>query len=358
MTTEDKRFSTRLQEALLVPALAVGAGLLVGAVFILMAGRNPLTAYGALLYAVAGEPRMFGETLVSVTPLILTGLASALAFRCGLFNIGAEGQYLLAQVAAVWAGYSLSLPGWLHPGVAMLSGMAAAAVWAAIPGLLKAYRNVHEVINTIMLNYIALALCNYLLHAFMKDPGGVSGAATPPVRPTAQLTQGLIAGSRLHWGLGVALLAALAVWVFLFKTPYGYEIRAVGFAPRAAEYGGISMRRSIVLAMALSGALAGLAGAIQSLALNHKFYETASFIGLGFDGIAVALLGRTHPVGVILAALLFGALDRGGPLMQGIAGVPKATVLVIQGAVIFFVAADGMWRFAVRRKARTEVKAA
>lgn len=346
-------------DALTVPVLATVAGLLVGTVFILLAGRNPLVAYAAFGRAVAGEPRMFGETLVCTIPLIFTGLSIMLAFRCGLFNIGGEGQYLVAQIAAAWAGFALTLPGWLHPTVAILAGVLAAAAWASISGVLKAYLGVHEVINSIMLNYTGLYFTQWLLLYHLRAPAGTAGgAATPQVKETAALAQSLIAGSRLHSGLWIALAVAFLVWVFLWRTPWGYEIRAVGFTPGAAEYGGIKVGRNIVLAMALSGALAGLAGAVQTLAVNGKFYEPSSFVGYGFDGIAVALVGRNHPLGVVLAALLFGALERSGPTMQAIAGVPKAVVFVVQGTVIFFVAAEGLWKFLQRRRAKTEVKAA
>lgn len=342
---------------LTIPVLATAAGLLVGTIFILLAGKDPLLAYQAFARAVGGSPRAFGETLVSTIPLVFTGLAVALAFRTGLFNIGVEGQYLLGQIVTAWAGAALILPGWLHPAVAMLLGMLAGALWATVPGLLKAYRGVHEVINTIMLNYIALFFTHWLLMRYLRVPGG-GGAATPAVQPTAELAQGLIEGSRLHAGLWIALLAAVAVWLFLWKTPMGYEIRAVGFAPGAAEYAGISVAKNIVLAMALSGALAGLAGAVQMLGITRKFYEPMGFSGFGFDGIAVALVGRNHPLGVVLAALLFGALERGGPTMQAVAGVPKAVIWIVQGTVIFFVAAEGIWRFIQNRKVKAEVKSA
>jgi general nucleoside transport system permease protein len=341
---------------LAVPLLATVAGLLVGTVFILLAGKDPVAAYGAFARAVAGQPRNMGETLVETVPLIFTGLSIALAFRCGLFNIGVEGQYLVAQVAAAWVGYAVVLPGWLHPAAAMLVAMAAGAVWAIIPGLLKAYRGVHEVINTIMLNYVGLFLANWIVNGPLRAPGGM-GAATRAILPTAELAQGLIPGSRLHAGLWIALAGAFLVWLFLWKTPVGYEIRAVGLAPGAAEYAGISVPKNIVLAMALSGALAGLAGAVQTLGISGKFYEPMSFAGYGFDGIAVALVGKNHPVGVVLAALLFGALARGGPLMQAVAGVPKAVIWIVQGSVIFFVAAEGMWRFLRNRKLKAGVTA-
>lgn len=339
---------------LTIPVLATLAGLLVGTLFILFAGKDPIEAYRYFIDYVAGSPGKFGETLVSTVPLIFTGLAVMLAFRCGLFNIGVEGQYLMGQAAAAWAGYALALPAGLHPLVAMLCGMAAAGLWAAIPGLLKAYRGVHEVINSIMLNYTAYFFAHWLLMNKLREPGGQ--AATPRVRPTAELAQGLIQGSRLHAGIFVALLAAFLVWLFLWKTAAGYEIRAVGFAPGAAEYGGINVKRNLVLAMALSGALAGLAASVQTLGLARKFYEPTGFVGFGFDGIAVALVGQLHPLGVVLAALLFGALERGGVGMQAGADVPKSVMWVVQGTVIFFVAAEGIWRFLRARRAKTEVK--
>ncbi|MFZ5827392.1 MAG: ABC transporter permease [Bacillota bacterium] len=343
-------------EAVAIPLLATVLGLVVGTIFILVAGKDPILAYQAFARAVAGSPRGFGETLVSTIPLIFTGLAVSLAFRSGLFNIGVEGQYLVAQIATVVVGYTVSAPGYIHPALAILAGALAGALWATIAGLLKAYRGVHEVINSIMLNYVGLYLCNYLLNAYLR--AGSGQASTHPVAKTAELAQGLIEGSRLHTGLYIALLAALVVWVILWKTPAGYEIRAVGLSPGAAEYAGISVARNIVLAMALSGALAGMAGAVQTLGVNRRFFETTAFVGYGFDGIAVALVGRTHPVGVVLAALLFGALDRGGPLMQATAGVPKAVIWIVQGTVIFFVAAEGIWRFLRNRKLKKEVQTA
>lgn len=358
----DKRLSGALREVS-VPVLATLAGFIVGTIFIMAAGKSPLEAYHYLNLYVWGDWAKFGETLVSTTPMIMTGLAVALAFRCGLFNIGGEGQYLVGQAATAWAGFFFTMPGWLppavagiiHPLIAMAVGMLAAGLYAAIPGLLKAYRGVHEVINSIMLNYTALFFLHWLLLAHMREPGA---SATPRVQATAELAQALIPGSRMHVGLFIALLAAFVVWLFLWKTAPGYEIRAVGFAPGAAEYGGISVKKNIVLAMALSGSLMGLAAAIQTLGIARKFYEPLGFTGFGFDGIAVALVGRNHPLGVVLAAFLFGALDRGGQGMQAGADVPKTVIWIVQGTVIFFVGAEGLWRFLKNRRAKKGVTVA
>lgn len=359
----DKNRLNNLLRELTVPVLAILAGFLVGTIFIIAAGKNPLDAYSYFFLYVAGDAAKFGETLVSTTPLILTGLSIALAFRCGLFNIGVEGQYLIGQVASAWTGFFFTMPAWLppvvqgfvHPLLAMLIGMLAAGLYAGIVGVLKAYRGVHEVINSIMLNWSGLYFTHWLLMSQMKEQGS---SATPRIKETADLIQGLIPGSRLHVGIFIALLAAFLVWVFLWKTPAGYEIRAVGFAPGAAEYAGINVKKNIILAMVLSGALTGLAASIQTLGLARKFYEPGGFAGFGFDGIAVALVGRNHPVGVVLAAFLFGALDRGGQGMQAGADVPKTVMWVVQGVVIFFVAAEGIWKFLKNRRAKKEAKTA
>lgn len=345
-----------LQSAV-VPVLAIVLGLIVGTIFIFISGADPLEAYEAMFNGIAGTPRALGETLVTTTPLIFTGLAVALAFRCGLFNIGVEGQYLVAMMASALTGYYLHLPKLLHILVALAAGALAGGIWAAIVGLLKAYRGVHEVINSIMLNYIGLYFTHYLLMYRFREPSQ-RAAATPYIQETARLTSGLIPGSRLHTGFFIALLAAFFVWFFLWKTPAGYEIRAVGHSPGAAEYAGINVKKNIALAMFLSGILSGLAGAVQVQGVMYKFYEQMGFVGYGFDGIAVALLGRNHPVGVILGALLFGALTQGSGPMQAIAGVPKTVVWIVQGTVVFFVAAENMLKYLRRRRAKAEVKTA
>ncbi|MCG0238392.1 MAG: ABC transporter permease [Firmicutes bacterium] len=342
------RLRALLIEAL-VPIIAVVVALLIGLIFIAITGRDPAKAAEALWVANFGSRRAIGEALVSVTPLIFTGLSVAFAFRAGLFNIGGEGQYIVAQLAAAVAGYAITgLPGWLHVTVAILAGALAGGLWGAIPGLLKAYRGVHEVVNTIMMNYIALYLANYLIANYLKAPGALP--VTPEILPTARLAQ-ILPPSRLHTGLFLALGAAVLVYLLLWHTRWGYEIRAVGHNPRAAEYAGIDVPRNLALAMLISGALAGLAGTVQVLGVQRAFYDpVGGFVGYGFDGIAVALLGRNHPAGVVLAALLFGILDRAAPTMQAMAQVPKATIWVVQATVILLVAADQIIRSLFKRR--------
>ena len=334
-------------EGVLVPILAVVAALLVGVLFILWVGRDPIEAYSALWRVTFGTPRNTLETLVDTVPLIFTGLSVALAFRSGLFNIGGEGQYLVGSLAAAVAGYLMpGLPSVLHMLLVLLAGFVAGGLWAALPGWLKARLGVHEVINTIMMNYIAIFFVHWLLLAHLKDPTTMV-PRTPPVLPSAVLPL-LVQGTRFHVGFFVALLAALAVYFLLWRTTTGYEIRAVGLSPAAAEYGGISVGKNLVLAMVLSGGLAGLAGAVQVAGVSHAYYDAFGFVGYGFNGIAVALLGRNHPAGVLVGALLFGALGRGGVRgMQAIAGVPKSMIGVVQAAIIFFIAAEAIFRVLV-----------
>lgn len=332
---------------LLVPLGALVLSLAIGVVLILAIGRSPALAFTALWRAAFASRTGIAETLINTTPLIFTGLSVALAFRCGLFNIGAEGQYLAGQIATAYVGYRYPFFGPVLALAALVAGGLAGALWGAIPGLLKAYRGVHEVVNTIMLNYIALFLASYLVIRFLHQPG--AEPATPEVAPGARLGI-LLAGTRLHTGLLVALLLAVLTWVLLWRTTLGYSIRAVGLSPWAAEYGGINVGRHTVIALSLAGALAGLGGAVQVLGVQRAFYDPiGGFVGYGFDAIAVALLGRNHPFGLLPAALLFGILERGSGAMQAVAGVPRSMVWVVQATIIFFVATDGLIRRLLRR---------
>jgi simple sugar transport system permease protein len=299
----------------------------------------------ALLEAV----RPFAESLVIATPYIFAGLAVTLGFRGGLFNIGAEGQLFVGGLASVFVGYSITnLPWFLHLPLALLAGTLAGAIWGAIPGLLKARTGAHEVINTIMMNYIAFRLTDYMLQGGpMMGPGGLP--ITPEIKPTAYLPALLPRPVRLHAGFFLALAMAVLVYWFLWKTTRGFEIRMVGANPRAARYSGVRITPTIVLTMALSGAIAGLAGANQILGLDHKMVSAFS-TGFGFDSIALALLGNSHPLGVVLASLLFGFLRGGAARMQSVAGVPVEIIRIVQGMVIVFIAAPEIIRGIYRLK--------
>jgi general nucleoside transport system permease protein len=335
---------TRLGRTLLVQALAVVTGLGAGALLIWVTGGDPLLAYRGLWEGSLGRPASISETLVWTTPYILAGLAVGLAFRGGLFNIGAEGQLSVGGGGREWGGFALlGVPWPLHLLLALAAGVAAGAAWAGFAGLLKARTGAHEVITTIMLNYVALLGTGYLLSGILKDPSPfVVVAQTPKVLESARIPQ-FLAEYRIHWGLLLALLLSVGCWWLLFRSTVGFAIRTAGLNPSAARYAGISLGRTLVLTMALSGGLAGLAGAIEVLGVNY--YHTPGFSsGYGFDSIAVALLGKSHPLGVLPAALLFGALRAGATRMQFVSQIPIDIISVVQGIILLLVAAEELVR--------------
>ncbi len=362
--TEERKAINRVKgllNSLLVPVLAIITAIIVGGIIIKSVGGDPIAAYKGLVQGAFGTRKALSETAVWATPYIFAGLAVAFAFKGGLFNIGAEGQLAFGAVTAALIGYAL--PGWLgvtlspfiHIPLAVGLGMLAGAIWAGIPGALKAYTGGHEVINTIMMNYIALNITSYLLNGPMKDPDPLNlSARTPEIAPSARIPPIFdIPGLRVHWGFVLALLVAVLIWWILWKTTLGYEIRTVGSNPDAAKYAGINVKRTIIVTMAISGALAGLAGAIEVTALNYR-HELGFSVGYGFDAIAIALLGKTNPYGVVLAAILFGAMRNGGTRMQFLTQIPVDIISVIQALILLFVAADAIIRFIYRVRAREE----
>lgn len=334
---------------ILVPLISVFIGLVAGAVIMLIYGYNPLEGYLALWKGAFGDLYFFGETIRQVTPYILTGLAVAFAFRAGLFNIGAEGQVIAGWLAAVWIGTSIEAPMFIHLPLAMLVAALAGAAIAFVPGFLKARLGVHEVIVTIMLNYIALYSANSIIRNVLTEQAD----KTEKIAATASLSSEWLATfttySRMHYGILVALFAALIMWFIIDKTTIGYEIRAVGFNRNASQYAGMNVNKNIILAMVISGAFAGLAGSMEGLGTFGNMSIQAGFTNLGFDGIAVALLGANTAIGVILAAILFGALKVGALNMPTEAGVPSELVDVIIAFIIFFVASSYMIRWIILR---------
>ncbi|MBK6795129.1 MAG: ABC transporter permease [Anaerolineales bacterium] len=364
---ENKR--NALAQELLIPVLAVLTGLIVGAIVIVASGENPFVAYGALFAGSFGTPAdyiagfqsyfatgdteallkaiyPFTESLVTATPYIFAGLSVALGFRCGLFNIGAEGQFFIGALASAFVGYSLKgLPMIIHLPLAILGGALGGAIWGMIPGYLKARFGAHEVVNTIMMNWIAFRLSDWLLSGPMQSSG--FRPVTPNIEASAELPRFFASPLRFNLGFFIALLVAYLVYWLLFKTTIGFEIRSVGANPDAAKYAGMNIIRNFVLVMFLAGGLAGLAGASQVLGVDHWVGQGFS-AGYGFDAIALALLGRSHPAGVVLAALLFGFLRSGATDMQSMAGIPIDIISIIQGMVIVFIAAPDIIRWLYR----------
>jgi simple sugar transport system permease protein len=331
------------------PLAALAAAFVLGAALVLCIGDDPILTYRLLVGSALSWPDGVGYTLFYATPLIFAGLAVAVAFRCGLLNIGVEGQLYVAAFAAAWVGIKGASAGvWLLP-LCGVAAIAAGAAWAAIPGLLKARFGAHEVINTIMMNFVAIALVSYLTQYHYKIPGDPI-LETAPIDAHAYLPRlsavipGLPARIPLNAAFVLAIAACACVYVFLWKTSWGFELRVTGANASAAEYAGIAIRWEIVLAMAISGGLAGMVGINEVLGYRHRYYDGFSD-NYGFTGIAVALLGRNHPVGVLLAALLFAVLERGGISVDAFtAHVSKDIVQILQGLVILFVAMEAMFR--------------
>jgi general nucleoside transport system permease protein len=335
-------------DSVIVPAISVVLGLLFGGLVMLIGGYNPITAYGYLIGKVFGSRYDFGETIRQIAPLILTGLSVAFAYRTGLFNIGAEGQVILGMIGATWVGVNLHLPWIIQAPLAVMVGALLGGLWGGIAGYLKARRGVNEVITTIMLNWIALYLANYSVR-FLLEPGQQRSYL---IDPSASLTIGWLSewmeNARIHWGIPLALLMIGVFYIILWRMKQGYELRAVGLNPFAAQYAGMNVNRNFIKAMFIGGVFAGLAGVIEVLGVfQYQAILTAS-PGYGFDGIAVALLGANHPIGVLLGATLFGALSYGSAGMSFGADVPPEIIRVVIGSVIFFVAASGIVRMLLK----------
>lgn len=335
----------------LAPVWAVLGALLLGAILIAIAGINPVDAYAALLEGAFGSLSGLGITLQKTVPLLFAGLGVAFAFRCGLFNIGGEGQlYIGALFGGVVALTFTGLPAPVLLPAVLLASFIGGGIWGAIPGLLRAKWNMSEIITTILMNYIGFWFVSFMLHGPLQESRGYYPQSE--ILPGASWLPIIWPAARVHLGLVLALLAAAGVYVVLWRTTIGYQIRAVGSNRRAAEYSGIPAVRSMVLAMFVSGGLMGLAGAAEILGVQHRLSDFFS-PGYGFDGIAVALLGYTHPVGVALAAVFFGGLRAGFNAIQRTEGLPLAMAQVVQGLTLILVVASvalPRLRALVRRK--------
>ena len=377
----------RLGQSLLIPLLAVLTGLILGAVFIVITSEDVYAAFGrsfaqgmgealgivwdsysALFTGAFGDPARisaalqsgdgetirrainpFFESLVASTPYIFGGLALALGFRAGVFNIGAEGQVFVGAIFAAFAGYAITgLPAIIHIPLALAAGALGGALWGFIPGWLKAATGGHEVINTIMMNYVAFRLSEWLLSGPMKRPDSFN-PVSPTIEESAMLPRFFGYPIRFHLGFFIALAVAWFVYWLLFKTTWGFNLRTVGANPNAAKYAGIKVTRYMVLGMTISGALAGLAGTNEVLGLNYNL-ALAFSSGYGFDSIALALLGNNHPVGVVFAALLFGTLRNGSTRMQVSAGIPIDIISILQAVILIFIAAPAIIRALYRLK--------
>ena len=333
-------------------AMAVVLALIVGALFILVSNQNPIDAYSALIEGAFGSRRAVAETLVASTPLILGGLAFAIAARASMFNIGIEGQMVFGSLCGGLIGAAhFGLSSFLYIPLVLIVGSLAGGIWGAIPGVMKARSGASEVITTIMLNYLAFRISTYMVTSAgtwlsWVDP---QQKATQKIAANARLPI-ILDGTRLHAGFLIALVVAVVIWYLLFRTTFGYKIRTVGLSRGAADYAGIAWGWTITKAMFLSGALAGLAGVIESAGLLGRHFDNRA--GYGFTAIAVGLVGRNNPIGVIFAGLLFGVLRSGSNGMQQNAGTSKELVLILQALVILAISALASLEYLRTRRAK------
>ncbi len=355
----------RLLRSLLIPILAVFTALVIGAIIMKLAGDDPIAAYKGLFQGAFGSKRGWATTIRKWSPLLLTGLSVAVAFQAGLFNIGASGQFIMGTIFSVWAGINFpEMPIYIHLPLALGLGILGGMLWGAIPGILKVTTGAHEVITTIMLNYVAALFAGWTVYAGgsqgqkpgpLWDPTAKAISRTPPVVESARIPFIFGPPYRVHWGVILALLAILLMAWLINKTTIGFELRTVGRNFKAAKYAGIRVGWTVILAMMLAGALAGMAGAIETLGVNFKF--APEFSGsVGFEGITVALLGQTNPFGVGLAAFFLASLAAGGAKMQFDSGVSTDIIQVINALMLAFVAAPAIvrWLYRIRKPAEGE----
>lgn len=353
--------------------ISIIIGFVVGGIILSLVGFNPFEAYGVMFRGAFSRPKYVGWVIVRATPLILTGLSVAFAFRTGLFNIGAEGQFIVGALVATATGYFLPLPPIIHPIVVFLLAVMAASIWGGIAGYLKARFGVHEVIATIMLNWIAFYLSNFFIS--IERFKIANNEASEKILKSAEI--GILSqwkrsdagrdflnnvpflkdllGAPINWGIFVAIALAVLVWYILSKTTLGYKLRAVGYNPFAAEYGGINVNKNMVISMLIAGGLAGAGGALHVMGFTHSVTILAGMEGYGFNGIAVALIGSNTALGSVLAGILFGFFQYGGPKIQTALRAPSEIIDIVIGTIVFFIAIPNFIRYMMySRKKRGE----
>jgi simple sugar transport system permease protein len=334
--------SDRLR-SVLGQVLAIALAIALGSVVIVVVGENPLRVFLTLLRGAFGDAAKISGTLLQTTPILVCGVAACISFRGGLFNIGIEGQLFMGGFAAVLVGLYLPLHPVLHVTAGLLAATLGGLAWIAIPALFRARYNANEVVSTILSNYVAVLLTSYFTIFLFKRPGGWS--ETPPILSSAHLPE-LFSFSRLNWGLIIGLALAVAVHLYFRHTPRGYALSIMGQNVKFAEYGGIDIRRHVLIVLFASGAIGGLAGGIEALGVHHRFMEGFA-PGFGFDGVIAALLANGHPIGTIGTALFFGALRNGSLLLEVDTNASREIITVIQALIILCVSAQ----FLMRRRA-------
>ena len=336
-----------LQSNFLYTVIAIIIGFLIGAIFLVIAGISPAVAYSKLISSVFSKPKFWMYTLVYSAPIILTGLSVAFSFRTGVFNIGAEGQFVVGSIAATLVGILVKLPAVIHVPLCIIAAMAAGAFWSFLCGLMKVKRGIHEVISFIMFNWIAFYLSNFVVN--LKDVKVEGGEASKNLEDSARIlfpTSWIdsIKCPDANWGIVIAVITAIAIWVIIEKTTLGYRLKAVGFNKHAADYAGIDANKSILTALCISGALSGLGGAVQIMGQSGRLVQFAGQEGYGFEGISVALIGSSNPIGCIFAGLFYGAMKFGGSKLNMVQ-VPSQIISIIMGCVIIFIAISHVFKY-------------
>ena len=322
---------------IIVPIVSIVLALVVGAILIIAIGGNPIEAYGYLLRGAFGSSKNIGTTFVKATPLIFTGLAAVFAYKCGVFNLGAEGQFVMGAIVSIWIGTTYTnLPGIALIILSLICGAIAGGLWGAIPGILKITRGLNEMIVSIMLNYIAILFMGYLYSGPLRE------GSVPQTAAVSEVLSEIIDGTKAHTGILIAVFLALLIYYFMFHTSFGFKLRAVGLNQTASRFNGFPVRRLMLISFVVSGAIAGLGGSIElhgtQLRLMGGFGN-----GYGFDGVAIALIAQLNPIACVLVAYLFAILRTGATTMQVGSGMPTSVIDIIQALIIVFAVAGSAY---------------
>lgn len=354
-----KKKNRILESNLLYTIIAIVIGFAIGAIFLLSAGISPVAAYGKLLSGVLGKPKFIIWTLVYASPLIFTGLSVAFSLKTGVFNIGAEGQFVMGSLAACFVGIVFNLPPVIHAIVCIIAAGAAGFIWSYLVGLMKVKRGIHEVLSYIMFNWLAFYFSNYAVNTALLHKEG-DGEATKNVMDSARILLpksilDTLGCSAANWGFFFAIIAAIIIWIIIEKTSLGYKLKAVGFNKDAAIYGGINADKSILTALGISGILAGMGGAVQLLGMGARISQFAGQEGYGFQGITVALIAGSNPLGCIFSGIFYGAMKYGGSKLTMV-GAPEEVIDIIMGCVIIFIAISVVFKVLFSKLVKKEAK--
>lgn len=353
MNNKKSLLQTIKDSSVLYTLIAIVTGFIVGAILLAVIGISPVAAYGRLIDGIFGKPKYIAWSVVYASPLILTGLSVAFSFKTGVFNIGAEGQFVVGSLAAVVVGSCLDLPPVIHAIACALAAMLAGALWGTIVAILKVKKGINEVLSYIMFNWIAYYLSNYMVNTeWLHNEGNAE--ATKDIKETASLIcpdfiTKLTDCKNTNWGILIAIAAAIVIWFIISKTTLGFQLRAVGFNKSAAEYGGINSNAAVMKAMAISGAMAGLGGMVQLCGMGSRISQFAGQEGFGFEGITVALIASSNPIGCIFSGLFYGMMKYGGTKLTLIKA-PSEVIDIIMGVIVLFIAISHVFRHFLNKK--------